>query len=270
MGVAAVDEVLARHFRIDRPPTLLAHRRPRAQVTFSRMRSDQPMPGRSLAVPPEAAFSFHVPLAAPFFSDLWMAEKRKVLLCASLGDAFLFDLKENPTVGLDTPFDSLRFYVPQAALDEIADETGIPRVRGLHARQFGGRDPVLYGFAQALADAMARPGDGSAMFCEHVALAFFAHIAHAYGDLPISPFVRGGLAPWQLRRACVFVDSNLGGDPSISEVALVTAPLADEKTRRARQGAFTRARPAACRDRTSVRFCRPKSFGSLFFEERRG
>jgi AraC family transcriptional regulator len=219
MGATAVDEVLARRFRIDRPPTLVARRQPRAQVAFSRMRSNQPMRGRSMAVPPEAAFSFHVPLAAPFFSDLWMAGKRKTLPHASLGDAFLFDLNENPTVGLDTPFDSLRFYVPQAALDEMADEAGIARVKGLHARQFRGRDLVMYGFAQALAGAMLRPGDGSAMFCEYIALAFFAHIVRVYGGLPIKQFARGGLAPWQLQRAYEFMDANLGSDPSISEVA---------------------------------------------------
>lgn len=219
MGTAAVDEVLARRFRIDRPPTLVAGRQPRAQVAFSRMRSDQPMRGRSLAVPPEAAFSFHVPLTAPFFSDLRLAGKRKPLPLASLGDAFLFDLSDNPTVGLDTSFDSLRFYVSQAALGEMADEAGIPTVKGLHARQFGGRDPVMYGFAQTLAGAMARPGDGSAMFCEYMALAFFAHVVRVYGGLPIKRFARGGLAPWQLRRACEFIDSNLSADPSVADVA---------------------------------------------------
>jgi AraC-like DNA-binding protein len=183
------------------------------------MRSDQPLRGRSLAVPPEAAFSFHVPLTAPFFSDLWTAGKRKTLPLASLGDAFLFDLSDNPTVGLDTPFDSLRFYVPQAALDEMADEAGIPAVKGLHARQFGGRDLVMYGFAQTLAGAMARPGDGSAIFCEHIALAFFAHIVRVYGGVPIKRFARGGLAPWQLRRAYEFIEGNLCADPSISDVA---------------------------------------------------
>ena len=219
MGRTAVDEVLARRFQIDRPPTLVARRQPRAQVAFSRMCSNEPIRGRSLAVPPEAAYSFHVPLTASFFSDLWMAGKCKTLPQASLGDAFLFDLNENPTVGLDTPFDSLRFYVPQAALDEMADEAGIPRVKGLRARPFGGRDMIMYGFAHALAGAMARPGDGSAMFCDYIALAFFAHIVRVYGGLPIKQFARGGLAPWQLRRAYDFIDANLGNDPSISEVA---------------------------------------------------
>jgi len=183
------------------------------------MRSDQPMRGRSLAVPPEAAFSFHVPLTAPFFSDLWMAGKSKALPHASLGDAFLFDLNENPTVRLDTSFDSLRFYVPQAALDEMADEAGIPRPKGLHARQFGGHDLVMYGFAQAIAGALDRPGDGSAMFCEYIALAFFAHIVRAYGGSAIKQFARGGLAPWQIRRAYEFIDANLANDPSISDVS---------------------------------------------------
>jgi AraC-like DNA-binding protein len=219
MSATAVDEVLARRFRIDRPPTLLARRRPRAQVAFSRLRSDRPTRGRSMAVPPEEAFSFHVPLTAPFFSDLWVAGKRKTLPVASLGDAFLFDLNENPTVGLETSFDALRFYVPQAALDEMAAEAGIPRVKGLHARQLGGRDPVMYGLAQTLASAMATPGEGSAMFCEHIALAFFAHIAHAYGGQPIERLAHGGLDPWQLRRAYEFIEANLAADPSISEVA---------------------------------------------------
>lgn len=219
MSATAVDEVLAKRFRINRPPTLVARGHRRAQVAFSRMRSDHAMRGRSLAVPAEAAFSFHVPLTAPFFSDLWLAGKRQTLPPASLGDAFLFDLSENPTVGLDTPFDSLRFYVPQAALDEMADEEGFPRIKGLRARQFGGRDPVMYGFAQALAGAMAWPDDGYAMFCEHMALAFFAHIARTYGGVPNKQLARGGLASWQLRRAYEFIEANLDADPSISEMA---------------------------------------------------
>jgi len=41
---------------------------------------------------------------------------------------------------LDTPFDSLRFYIPQIALDEMANEEGIRRVKGLYAPNFGSCD----------------------------------------------------------------------------------------------------------------------------------
>jgi AraC-like DNA-binding protein len=136
-----------------------------------------------------------------------------------LGDAQLVDLGDNPVVSLDTSFDSLRFYIPQAALDEMANEAGIRRVKGLYAPNFGDRDLVLFGLAQALAGAMERHGDGTAMFSDCIALAFFAHIVRAYGGAPAEQSARGGLASWQLRRAREFINANLAGDPSISQLA---------------------------------------------------
>src|ERR1700723_2132294 len=131
MGADAIEDDLARRFRIDRPPTLLARKSSKARIGFSRIRSSHPMRGRSLAVPQEEAFSFHVPLSVPFFSNLWTAGRRREVPELRLGDAQLIDLRDNPIVSLDTPFDSLRFYIPQIALDEMANEAGIRRVKGL-------------------------------------------------------------------------------------------------------------------------------------------
>jgi len=63
-----IEVVLAKRFRIERPPTILAHRSSPTQIGFSRIRSAVAARGRSLAVPYEAAFSFHVPMSVPFFS----------------------------------------------------------------------------------------------------------------------------------------------------------------------------------------------------------
>ena len=220
MGGDAIAEVVAQRFRIDRPPTLLARRSSKARIGFSRIRSSRAMRGRSLAVPQEEAFSFHVPLSVPFFTNLWTKGRRREVPDWHLGDAQLVDLRDNPVVGLDIPFDSLRFYIPQIALDEMANEAGIRRVKGLYAPTFGGRDLVMFGLAQALAAAMEQPGDGTAMFADCIALAFFAHIVRVYGSVSAKERnARGGLAPWQLRRARDFINANLAGDPSISEVA---------------------------------------------------
>jgi AraC family transcriptional regulator len=220
MGADAIEDDLARRFRIDRPATLLARRSSRALIGFSRMRSSRPMRGRSLAVPPEEAFAFHVPLSLPFFSDLWTAGRRREVPDMRLGYAQLVHLGENPVVSLDIPFDSLRFYITQVALDEMANEAGIRRVKGLYAPNFGARDLVMFGLAQALAGAMEHPADGTAMFTDCMALAFFAHIVRAYGRiLAEGRTARGGLAPWQLQRARDFINANLAGDPSISQVA---------------------------------------------------
>lgn len=220
MAADAIEEDLARRFRIDRPPTLLARKSSKARIGFSRMRSSRPMHGRSLAVPPEEAFAFHVPLVVPFFSNLWTSGRRREVPELRLGDAQLVDLGDNPVVGLDISFDSLRFYISQTALDEMANEAGIRRVKGLYAPNFGDRDLVMFGLAQALAGAMEQSGDGTSMFSDCVALAFFAHIVHAYGGVPIEGRnVRGGLAAWQLQRARDFININLTHDPSIAEVA---------------------------------------------------
>src|ERR1700726_2152060 len=220
MGADAIEDDLARRFRIDRPPTLLARKSSKARIGFSRMRSSRPMRGRSLAVPPEESFAFHVPLSVPFFSDLWTAGRRREVPDLRLGDAQLVDLGDNPVVSLDIPFDSLRFYISQIALDEMANEAGIRRVKGLYAPNFGDRDLVMFGLAQALAAAMERPGEGTAMFSDCIALAFFAHIVRAYGSVPAGERnARGGLASWQLQRARDFINANLADDPSISQVA---------------------------------------------------
>jgi AraC family transcriptional regulator len=215
-----IAEVLAERFRIDRPPTLLARRSSKARIGFSRMRSGHAMRGRSLTVPQEEAFAFHVPLSLPFFTKLWTAGQRRELPDFCLGYAQLVDLRDNPVVGLDTSFDSLRFYVPQIALDEMANEAGIRRVKGLYAPNFGDRDLIMFGLAQTLAAAMEQPGDSTAMFSDCIALAFFAHIVRAYGNVSAKGGnARGGLAPWQLQRARDFINASLAGDPSISEVA---------------------------------------------------
>ena len=220
MPVDAIEDDLARRFRIDPPPTLLARKSSKARIVFSRMRNRHPMRGHSLAASPEEAFAFHVPLSVPFFSNLWTAGRRREVPDWRLGDAQLVDLSQRPVVRLDTPFDSLRFYITQVTLDEMANEAGIRRVKGLYAPNFGARDLVMFGLAQALAGAMEQPGDLTAMFSDCVALAFFAHIVPAYGSGSISGRTAcGGLAPWQLQRARDLINVNLAKDPSIAEIA---------------------------------------------------
>ena len=216
----AIEDVLANRFRIERPPTLMANKGTKAEIAFSRMSSAHAMRGRSLAVPLENSFSFHVPLSEDFFSRLWIGGNSKALPRANLGDAFLFDLSVNPVVDLDTPFDSMRFYVPQAALDSLAQDHGIRRITGLHTPLFGKPDPVLYGLAQSLAAAMAKPGIGTALFADSISLAFFAHVAQVYGGASLAfKGKKGGLAPWQERRAKDLIEYRLGTDLSLDELA---------------------------------------------------
>jgi AraC family transcriptional regulator len=220
MAADAIEDDLARRFRIDRPPTLLARKSSKARIGFSRMRSSRPTGGCSGVSQPGEAFAFHVPLAVPYFSNLWTSGRRREVPDWRLGYTQLVDLSENPVVSLDIPFDSVRFYITQVTLDEMAAEAGIRRTKGLYSPNFGARDLVMFGLAQALAGAMEQPGDGTAMFSDCIALAFFTHIVRAYGGISTGGrTARGGLAAWQLQRARDFINVNLERDPSIAEIA---------------------------------------------------
>jgi AraC-like DNA-binding protein len=58
------------------------------------------------------------------------------------------------------------------------------------------------------------------LFVEHVLVAVGVHIAQTYGGMrPMSRPARGGLAPWQERRATEILRANLKGGVALREVA---------------------------------------------------
>ena len=92
MNSNAIEQTLTRRFQLERAPTFLARTAAKAPIAFTRLKSAQASRGRSLTVPREEAFSIHVPLSLPFFSEAWIGGKFRNIPPATLGCAFLFDL----------------------------------------------------------------------------------------------------------------------------------------------------------------------------------
>jgi AraC family transcriptional regulator len=211
--------VIGDRFKIDLPPTILARTLSVAPIGFTRLRSKRGIQGPAKDVPPEHAYSFQVPLQ-PIDVDLWSDGRHNWGGTMNPGATFLFDLRSNPVAEVHTSFDSIRFYVSQASLDEFAFDQGLPQTRGLIARSQGSYDRTMYGLATALADQIEWANERSTLFIDHVALAFCAHVMMTYGNAlaPVVP-ISGGLSPWQLRRAQDFMMAHLDGDPSIADLA---------------------------------------------------
>jgi AraC family transcriptional regulator len=223
MDAREIETVIARRFGLPRTPTLVARASAsKHPIIFTHLRSAEAQHRRSLDTPREQAFSLQVPLGIAFPWRAWFSGKQRIVSPATPGNAYLFDLTENPTVALDAPFSTVRFYISQAALDDLAYDGGLRRTEGLYAPSLGCGDPIMVGLAQTLVAAMEQPGAGTGLFVDYIALAFHAHIIHAYGNVPVGQVSRhGGLAPWQVRRACEYIEANLDGNPSITEVARV-------------------------------------------------
>ena len=220
MDPRAIETVIAKRFGLARAPTMVARvGASKLPVVFTHLRSTEARRRQSMDVPREQSFSFQVPLTA-FPWEAWFAGKRQNVSPAIPGSAYLFDLSNNPTVGLNTPFSTVRLNISQSALDALAHDRGLHRASGLRAPSLGYPDPVMHSLAQTLVAAMEPPGEETSLFADYIALAFHAHVLRTYGNVAVGPLsARGGLPPWQLRRACDFIEANLDGDPSIADIA---------------------------------------------------
>jgi AraC-like DNA-binding protein len=211
--------VIGDRFRLDRPPTLLARTASVAPIGFTRLKSEGTPVGRTKDAPDENAYLFHVQLQ-PVAVDMWIDGRLTPSTTNTPGTTFLYDLRTNPVAEIRSSFDNIRFYISQASLDELAFDQGIRRTEGLVSSPQGSRDRVMYGLAHALLDHVEFANERSALFIDHVALAFHAHIMRAYGNAAVpDDLASGGLSPWQLRRVLDFLSAHLSDDPTVAELA---------------------------------------------------
>jgi AraC family transcriptional regulator len=151
-------------------------------MAFTRLRDEKPFRGRTMAVPPEEAFEFQVALAPMSSGEMWVDGNYTRLHGVSPGDTFVFDMSTNPIGNLSPPYDFLRFYLPAAALDQLACRRGLRRVGRLRTTSLGIHDPVMQGLALSILPMFQEPGTATALLLESIALAFHAHVVHRYGD----------------------------------------------------------------------------------------
>jgi AraC family transcriptional regulator len=210
--------VIRDRFRLDSAPTVLARTASVAPIGFTRLTNESAGTLRTKDVPREAAYCFHVVLRR-FSLDMWVDGKHVFGAPAQAGACFLFDLNQNPVCEYRTSFDTMRFYISRASLDELSFDRGVRRA-GRFKPCLGSPDRAMYGLATAVVDQVEHAGGRNTLFLDHIGLAFHAHLTDAYGDAdaPASP-VSGGLSPWQLRHAPDFLVAHLDGDPTIAELA---------------------------------------------------
>jgi AraC family transcriptional regulator len=136
-----------------------------------------------------------------------------------IGAVSAIDLQDRPGLLLPNPFDALIIYVTQAALDEVAYAHQAPRVDRL-AWQLGTHDPIVYNLAQPLLYSLDHPGRTSKIFLDYILLALNSHFVSSYGGVETSaPRFRGGLSPWQMRRATEVLEAHLDGKIALQQVA---------------------------------------------------
>ncbi|MCC8943000.1 helix-turn-helix transcriptional regulator [Bradyrhizobium sp. Arg68] len=207
------------HMR-DAPASLVTRSLRGAELAATEAWDHNPVPGLSGSLADDA-YLVSLKLQDYPECELWENGKCVTKTDVRTGTTYLYDLKRDPRYVIDKPFHSVHFYLPQSALDGFARQAGARRIDKL-ACQFGTGhdDAVMRHIGAALLEGLRRPAETNQLFIDHMMLAFTAHITRTYGGLQRDgQLARGGLAPWQLRRACERLESDLGGSMSLQQIA---------------------------------------------------
>ena len=198
-GIAA--SVLA-HLGIAEPPVLRCSSL-QTPITILRMQSEAAEREDYADLPQEDAWIFRLHLQELADHSLWLDGRRMPVARCSPGSVSVYDVQAELAVSIIDPLDVVRIFVPRAALDQLAKEFGVPRVRRIDvAHGAATHDPAIYALISSLLPSLMAPQAAFGLFVDHVLLAVLAHIGRAYGAMDAAQGAsRGKLAPWQERRA---------------------------------------------------------------------
>jgi AraC family transcriptional regulator len=219
----AYGQRLGERLRVKNAPAIVTRALRTADIAVTEIRCDNPLPEMSGSIQQEDAFLVALLLRDFPHHEYWEDGRRAPVCDLRAGEIIFWDLKRDPAGLFDKPHHSLGFYLPRAALDAIADDAHAPRIGDLCYRPAPGAsvaDVTISGLGSSVLPALSHPDQANRLFVDHVMLAVGVHIAQTYGDMrPVSRPIRGGLAPWQERRAKEILRANLDGGVLLKEVA---------------------------------------------------
>jgi AraC family transcriptional regulator len=212
---------LGQPLHLEHAPSLITRSLRSAELAIVETRDDNPVPGLCGALPSDDAYLVSLKFRDYPDCECWERGRCVIKTDIRAGATYLYDLKRDPRYVIDKPFHSLFFYFPRSALDDIAKQTGAPPIGELaYQPGIGHEDSVVRHLGSSLLDALHRPDEANQLFIDHTMLAFTAHVAQTYGGLRRSAeLARGGLASWQVKRACEKLEADLGGKSSLEQIA---------------------------------------------------
>jgi AraC-like DNA-binding protein len=218
--IEAYGQRLGERFRVENAPAIVTRAFRKGEMAVTELRCDNPPSEMSDSLRQEDAFLLTLHFHDVPSREYWEDGRRAPVYDLRAGETCLHDLKRDPTVRLDKPYHSLVFYLPRAALDAIADEANAPGIRDLSYKPGAGvNDVAISSLGSLLLPALSDPDQANRLFVDHVLWAVGMHVAQTYGGMrPMSRLPRGGLAPWQERRAKEMIAANLDGVP-VKELA---------------------------------------------------
>jgi AraC-like DNA-binding protein len=189
--------------------------------TITRLQSPEALPDRITKISPIPALLVSVSLKSLPSSSyrVWAANK---LVPTSVVHPFhsnVVDFDWQPGCWAGRAFDFVHYSVPRTGLDDIAEDLGFGPVRDYRPALLKD-DLVVAQITKSFLPFIGRSDEPSVLALDQFSLILGAHLLQHYGVLhKTGQRSKGGLAPWQKRRASELLNENLHGHIRLSEVA---------------------------------------------------
>lgn len=192
-----------------------------AEIVVSDLRVNEPNGELSEPLPRDDAYMVCLVLRDLPGNSYWEEGREVGRYHLKRGQTAISDLRCEPVGLISQPIHTMLFYLPRAALNNLADEANVPRVDDLRFRPGAGMsDETILHLGLSLLPALQTPDRVSRLFTDHLSLALAAHCAHTYGGMETLPRpLKGGLAPWQERRAKEMIAGDLTGATPLATIA---------------------------------------------------
>jgi AraC family transcriptional regulator len=220
-GPGAFGSNLAAHFHLKESEQVSTAWCGDSLFAVTRLRSETGLPDRTTRVPNEAALHISVSiLPVPLRAyELWIDGKAiDVPYIPSLRTSVM-DLQSDPICWVGSGFDYVHYHVPKAGLDEIARDHGVEPA-GSYKFAICEHDIVLAQLTQYVFPFIGSRDWTGSLALDQFSLILGAHVLRTYaGFPPLGATKRGGLAPWQARRAAEMIRERIDGDIRLADMA---------------------------------------------------
>jgi AraC-like DNA-binding protein len=189
--------------------------------TILRLQSPTGLPERITKLSPVPALLVSTALKSlpsPSY-QVWTSDK---LIPTSIVHPFrtnVIDFDSQPRCWAGCAFDYVHYSVPRTGLDDIADDLGFGKVRNYRLAILED-DLVVAQITKSILPFLGRSDALSMLALDQFSLILGAHLIQEYGVLQkAARHSKGGLAPWQKRRASEILHENMHGRIRLSDVA---------------------------------------------------
>jgi len=189
--------------------------------TITRLQSPAGLPDRITKLSPVPALLVSISLKSLPSSSyhVWASDK---LIPTSVVHPFrsnVIDFDSQPRCWAGCPFDYVHYSVPRQGLDDTAEDLGFGRVNDYRMVVLED-DLVVAQITKSILPFLGRNDAPSVLALDQFSLILGAHLIQQYGvHQRVARHSKGGLSPWQKRRASELLHENMHARIRLSDVA---------------------------------------------------